>query len=318
VLSTRLPAVRVVAVLIALALVVLAVLQVRSSAAAAQAAQEDARVAAEQELASDVHELRTDLAVPARQARTATASLRVLVGAAVTGTALVEAPDGDPLETVATRTATLRETAVRLERAADGPLPTRPGALRSASLDALLPRLDPLGEQARATAEHLRTAAAEADELAAAALGLHAAARDLVAGTDTLPSSDDPAAVAAAWDEELDRLHAYLEAIEAAEAVPALRALAGVHRDAVEPLATFAEEAVATLAAGDLDAYNDRREAELGAIDTAAVGEALTAATAEVLPQAVQQLEHAEGRALGLLHELERVRRATPPATGSA
>jgi hypothetical protein len=311
--TTRVPAVRVTAIVAALAtlVAVVALVQLRASSAAAQEAAAE-QAATDQEVTNDLRAVRDRLTVPAVDARATTASLRVLVADAVTGAAVVDDPTLDPLETIGDRTSSLRETAVRLSHAADRSLPLRSAAVSSPTIEAVLQRLDPVAAQAKTTAEHLRTAAHDADEVAAAALALHTAAQDFVASTGDLPDSDDPDVVAAAWADERDRLRSYLDAIEAAEAVPVLRSIAAVHRDVAAPLADFAESAVATLADGDLDAYNERLTDAFADFDVEAVREALVAATTEALPNAVEQLEQAENRALGLVNELERLRRATP------
>jgi hypothetical protein len=315
--TTRVPASRATAIVAAVALLaaVVALVQLRASSAAAdEAAAEQA--AADLEVASDLRSVRERLAVPAMDARATTASLRVLVADAVTGAAVAEEPTLDPLETITDRTTSLRETAVRLSHAADRSLPLRSAAVSSPTIEAVLQRVDPVAAQAKTTAEHLHNAAQEADELAAAALALHTAAQVFVASTGDLPDSDDPDVVAAAWTDERDRLDAYLDAIEAAEELPALQALAAVHRDVAEPLADFADAAAAALGDGDLDAYNGQLADGFTSFDVEAVREALVAATTQALPTAVDQLEQAENRALGLVNELERLRRATPTTVG--
>lgn len=295
---------------IATVVAVTALVQLRPSSAAAQ---EAAAVQAtpDQEVTNDLRTVRDRFAAPAFDARATTASLRVLVADAVTGSAVTDAPTLDPLETIGERTSSLRETAVRLSHAADRSLPLRATAVSSPTIEALLQRLDLVAAQAKTTAEHLHTAAQHADEVGTAALALHTAAQDLVARTSDLPETDDPDVVAGAWADEHDRLQAYLDAIAAAEEVPALASIAAVHRDVAEPLADFAHTAVATLEDGDLDAYNEQLAAGFG-VDVDAVREALVAATTEALPTAVGSLEQAENRALGLVNELERLRRSTP------
>jgi len=73
-------------------------------------------------------------------------------------------------------------------------------------------------------------------------------------------------------------------------------------------------DALDALEDGDLDAYNALLAERLGGEDPFGFASALEDARAEVAEAAVDgPLEDARGRALGLLTELEEVRRATPP-----
>jgi hypothetical protein len=114
------------------------------------------------------------------------------------------------------------------------------------------------------------------------------------------------------------QLHAaYLDAIEAAEDIPALAPLTVVHRDLAERLRVVADDGAEALADGDLDAYNERLAEQLGALDAEELRDELREATASALAAAVADVEAAEEHALGLLHELERLRRDTPSLVAS-
>jgi hypothetical protein len=305
-----------------LALVAAALALVAFQLRADAAAEAEARALAEQQLTADVHDLRESLAAPAQEARTAAASLRLLLADAVAGS-----PDGDAeattdraatLDTIRARAVALRGAADQLDTAAASPQPRRPDDLPAEEVDALLQRLGPVDAQAHAAAALLRDAADEALTTARVAQALHAAVAALVDHTQELPDGDDPEVIAAAWDAEAQLRADYLDAIEAADEVPALAPLAAVHHDLAERLTAVADDGAAALADGDLDTYNERLEEQLGELDADELRDELRGATAAALAAAVADVEAAEEHALGLLHELERLRRDTPSLVASA
>lgn len=297
---------------IALAVALIAV-QLRATTAAAEA---EARAVAEHQLTSDVHTFREALAAPAQEARTTAASLRLLLAETVSGSAA--AGDAATLDTLQARATTLRGAADQLDTAAASPQPRRPADLPAEDVDALLQRLGPVDAQAHGAAALLRDAAADAVATAQAAHGLHAAVADLVDHTQELPDGDEPEVIVEAWAAEAELHAAYLDAIEAADDIPALAPLTVVHRDLAERLRVVADDGAEALADGDLDAYNERLAEQLGALDAEELRDELREATASALAAAVADVEAAEEHALGLLHELERLRRDTPSLVASS
>jgi Tfp pilus assembly protein PilV len=296
---------------VALALVLVAV-QVRANSAAAEA---EARTLAEQQLASDVQTQREALAAPAQEARVTAASLRLLLAETVAGPAVSD--DGVALATITERATTLRGAADQLDAAAASPHPDRPADLEAEDVDAVLQRLGPVDAQAHGAATLLRDAASDAVAIAQAADGLHAAVADLVDHTQELPDGDDPEVIAEAWAAEAELRAAYLDAIEAADAIPALAPLTAVHRDLADRLQAVADGGAEALADGDLDTYNERLREQLGELDAEELRDDLREATAAALVATVADVEAAEEHALGLLHELERLRRDTPSLVAS-
>jgi hypothetical protein len=310
------PAVARVPVLVAVAVLALALvaIQLRANAVAAEA---EARALAEQQLANDVHSVRETLAAPALEARAGTASLRLLLAETVTGATALDADDRDTLATIDARAGALRTAADRLDTAAATPHPRPSGDLPAEAIDDLVQRLGPVDAQAHATAALLRDAAGDAVATARAAHELHAAVAALAEHTAELPDSDEPEAIAAAWTAEEELRTTYLDAIDAAAELPVLAPLTAVHRDLAERLTSVADEGAKALADGDLDAYNDRLEEQLGALDHEELRDELRDATASSLAAAVAEVEAAEEHALGLLHELDRLRRDTPTLVAS-
>jgi hypothetical protein len=297
--------------LVALALV-LAGVQLRANAAAAEA---EAATLARHQLANDVHTLREGLAAPAQEARTSAASLRLLLAETVSGAGATDASEA--LTAIAARATALRGAADQLDAAAAIPRPHRPADLPVEDVDALFERLGPVDAQAHASAALLREAAADGVTTAEAAHRLHAAVADLVDHTQELPDSDDPEVIAAAWAAEAELRTAYLDAIEAADAIPALAPLTAVHRDLAARLTAVADGSAEALVDGDLDAYNERLAQQLGVLDADELRDELDAATTAARTAAVADVEVAEEHALGLLHELERLRRDTPSLVAS-
>jgi hypothetical protein len=284
---------------------VLVVQDVRSSDAAAAEAE---RRSASSELTRDVEALRTELATPARDGQqAATALLRTQLNA-LAGEDVDPALQDQLIDD-------LRTAADDLDSAAGAPMPQRPAALPVATADPVFARLDGLADQARSLAEDLR---AGADVAAAWKGGLEdlSAATSAYAEASELPASDDPDAVAEAWRSELDRLTTFRDDVEAAAAAeprPSLEPLADAKLAWIDGMEDVAERAVALLDAGDLDGYTDLLDDELGGDDPFGSTADLEAARERIGQAAVDgPLQTARSRALGLLTELEELRKASP------
>jgi hypothetical protein len=299
-----------------------ALAQARSASLEAQTLQ---RAAAEREVLLDLENVRASYAAPAMAARRNAASLRLLVADALTGDTLTsdvrsgdrpasgDGFDADTLRaTVSERSATLHRAAGELEEASGTTRLVRPERVDPSQLDGLRARLHPIASQAVATAALLRDAADDAEATSKVVLALHAAATDLVEHTAGLPTSDDPEVIAAAWEAERERVERYLDAIDATDEFPALAQLHAVHHDVAEGLAAVADQATELLAAGKLDAYNDRLAEHLGTLHAEDLRDELHEATLISLTAAVADIEAAEEHALGLLHALEGLRRDAP------
>lgn len=283
-----------------------AVVDARSATAEAHRAE---LAAASTELGRDVSQLRHRVAAPAHDAQQATAALQVLVAEAVTGSHRDAAAVSADIERLGDQ---LRRQADRLEDAAAQPLPPRPEALPVTSVDPLFARLAPLDEQVQDVAAHLRETATQVGELAAAAERLHAAAADYAAATDSLPDGDDPDVHATAWRNELARLEDYRAAVDTAAGFEGLAQLAGAHAGLVEALEGLATDALAELEAGDIEGYNARVEAGVGDDAITTWQSELQAAVAPALDApAVRHLERSRALTLGLVKELDNLRRSS-------
>jgi hypothetical protein len=280
-----------------------AVQQIRTADAAATAAEQRT---ARADLASDVGTIREGVAAPARDGGSAATGLlrhQLLVLAG-------EAPDATVGERL---TAQMRDAADRLDEAATAPMPDRPSVLPVATVDPVFDRLSGLEDQATDLAVVLRSAADDATAWLDAVRDLDDAAVTYAETTDQLPSGSDPGAIAAAWEADGALLDAYAEAIDRAEGHEASAPLAEAHLELVEGMQELADEALARLRAGDVDGYNAVLADRLGPDDPFGFGTALEDARAEVADAAIAgPLEDARARALGLLTEVEELRRATP------
>ena len=290
-------------VAVAVAMVVAATLDARATTAAERQAAAEARA----ELSHDLTHLRNAAATPARSARTEIAALRRTFAEAITGS---DRDVTQVLDEVEARIAAIEEAADQLTAAAGLAHPAPASILPVGTTAPILSRLDALDAQTLATSDRLRAAVSDISEVARAAVELRRAAKAFAAAADELPDSDDPDRVAEAWIDELDRLAPYREAADAAAAHATLEPLASAHLLLLDDLEDFARAAVDDLEAGDLETYEDRRTAALATTDE--VVDRFTAATHEALQRATADIEAAEERALGLLHELEALRRATP------
>lgn len=291
------------------ALVLAAVAVTAGAAALAEDAAQTEREQREVRAAfvADVGELRRSLLVPAHDARDATAALRLNVAH------LVRSSDREHEDLVERREdllATLRSSADALEGSLPPPSLGADEQVDEAVRAPVQARLDGLDEQASWVARQLRRTADGVEAWAEPADELRRAADDL--RSRELPDRDDPDALAAAWSEELEVLATYREAAEGARDHRDLRPLGEAHLRVAGELTEIAEDAVARLEDGDVDGYNALLDERLDGDDPLGTGE-IDAATAEVLRGGViDEVEEAQARVLGLLVELEELRRATP------
>jgi len=283
-----------------------AVLYDREQTAAAQRAE---LAAATSTLTTEVSQLRHAVAAPAHDAQQTTAALRVLVAEAITGSDRDPAGVLDDVRRVADQ---LRGHADRLDEAAASPLPPRPAALAVAGVDPLFARLEPLDGQARDLAEHLRVSADRVEALASTATGLHVAAADYAATTQDLPTGNDPDVHATAWRAELERLAAYRAAVDEVADDAALAGLADAHVGLLDAMDGLAADALAELEAGDIDGYNARVATGVDDDVIATWREGLTAgARAALDAPGVHHLDHSRALTLGLVKELDNLRRSS-------
>ncbi|MTV24284.1 hypothetical protein FTX61_02430 [Nitriliruptoraceae bacterium ZYF776] len=275
-------------------------------ASADAAATERERAAASTSLHHDVSALRTALADPARDGHVAATALARHQLAVLAGDA-----DDDLTEQLVED---LREAAAQLAEASGTPLPDRPEVLSVAAIDPVFARLDGLEQQAAQLAERFTVAADEAASFDASLRELDAAAAAYAEGAADA-SGSTPEEVAASWDDELERLEAYDEALAEARELEALRPTVEAHERLVDGMRELAEAAQDDLADGDLDAHNERLEETLAGDDPFGVVAALRDARTDLAERwAEGPLQQARSEALGLLTELDHLRRATPPA----
>jgi hypothetical protein len=276
--------------------------QVRASDAEAAAVEQRT---AEAQLAADLGEVRDTIATPARDGQnTASALLRhqlLLIAG--------EGPDTDVGDRLVTD---LRESADELADAATTPLPERPTILPVATVDPIYARLSGLEAQAADLAETYRVAADDTEQALAAVRELETAAV-AYADTSSLPSTDDPDAVADVWRAEAERLDGYQDAIDAAADVPAAAPLAAAHQQLVDGMRELTDDALARLGADDIAGYNALLSDRLGQDDPFGFSAALDEARSQVADEAIDgPLDDARERGLGLLTELDELRRTTP------
>lgn len=278
----------------------------RQQAAVAERAE---LAAATSTLTSEVSQLRHAVAAPVHDAQQTTAALQVLAAEAVTGS------DRDPADVLADVHRVgerLRSQADRIEEAAAAPLPTRPGALPTEGLDPLFARLEPLDEQARNLADHLRDSADGVGQLAQAATDLHLAATTYADSSGDLPTGEDPDVHATAWRAERERLAAYRAAVDEAAGHAALTGLADAHTGLLDALDALAADALAELEAGDIEGYNARVAAGVDDEVVATWREGLTSGADTALDAAaLTHLDRSRALTLGLVKELDNVRRSS-------
>jgi type II secretory pathway pseudopilin PulG len=276
--------------------------------AASQAASEDEQRQARAQVASDVGELRRSMASPAHDAKRALAALRINLAEHVTGSErdLEQIEQDREVLITALRTAAddLDDSSDLADRDLDADLPVD-------TLESVAQRLEGLDEQARWVAAQLRVSADEAERWGETAGALRGATEELIALD--LPSTQDPEALAQRWREEAEMLEPYREAAEAAVERDDLEVLGEAHLQLVDGLEELAADAVDKLGDGDVDGYNDLLDERLGDDDPFGFRAALDDAVTESLRSGpIGEVEEAQERTLGLLVELEELRRSTP------
>ncbi|MFA9446837.1 hypothetical protein [Egicoccus sp. AB-alg6-2] len=289
-----------------------ATISARSATAEAERVERAELAAASTDLARELAQLRAVVAAPTHDAQQTTAALQVLTAEAITGS------DRDPAAVAADierQAALLRDQADRIEEAAAVPMPDRPDALPVADVDPLFARIDPLEDQLLDLAEDLRASADAVTELGAVAAGLHGAAADYAATVDAMPEGDDPDVHATAWRNERSRLADYRAAVEQAASFPGIEDLAAAHAELLDALDAFADESLAALEAGDVDGYNARVAAGVGDDVLATWRSGLEAGAETALESpAILQLDRSRALALGVVKELDNVRRSSNSA----
>jgi hypothetical protein len=280
-----------------------AIQQVRVADAEATAAEQRT---ARADLAADLGEVRRTIADPARSGQGAASALLRHQLLLIAG----DRPDGEVGERLV---ADLRTAADELGEAATTPMPERPTILPVATVDPIYDRLSGLEDQAADLAGTYRDAADEAETALAALTELETAALRYADESGDVPTSDDPDTVASAWRAERDRLETYRAAVDAAAQRPATAQLAEAHDGLVSGMEQLTADALERLEDGDLDGYNALIAERLGGDDPFGFAGALEAARTEASDAAIDgPLEDARARGLGLLTELEELRRITP------
>jgi hypothetical protein len=281
------------------------VVGLRSAASEASLAEERQ---ARTEFARDMGELRRSLSVPAHTARTSTAALRLNMAELVTGSDRDAASIAQDREDLVDQ---LRQAADQLDAHSDIAAPAAHEDLPAETVEPALDRLEGLDEQARWVAGQLRAAADDVEQWATVAEELRESTEALLA-LDA-PGTDDPDELADRWREELETLGPYREAAEKAADREDLAALGEAHLQLIDGLEDVAEQAIERLDDGDVDGYNQLLDEELSDEDPFGFGEALDDAVSETLGDGpIAEVEEAQERTLGLLAELEQLRRSTP------
>jgi hypothetical protein len=275
---------------------------VAADAAATAAEQRTARA----DLAREVETVRSAVADPARDGQNAASALLRHQLFVIAG----ETPDASVGDRLVEE---LRVASDGLAEAATTPIPQRPSILPVATVDPVFDRLAGLEGQASELAATFADVAEDAASWLAALRGLDDAALAYAGSVDQLPAGDDPDVIAAAWRAEHERLDAYADAVERASDHEASAPLAEAHGQLVDGMRTVADDAVRRLDAGDVDGYNALLADRLAGDDPFGFAAALEDARAEVADATIDgPLEETRGLALGLLTELEELRRVTP------
>jgi hypothetical protein len=299
---------------------VLASFGVISGIRSRQAVEAEQVAAARFALSQDLREVRVGLGGPAADGRHAAASLRTLLSEAVLGSDRRASPlEEDMLR----RVAELRDAADRLEERGRRTLPEPPPTLAAEVTEVIAARLEGLDEQAVRTAVHLRRAADAAERSGLLIQDLTSAAAMFAADTSELVDSDEPEVLATAWRAEAELLAPYRDAAEttaeaaaAGDVHPAIAELAAAHLAVIDHLAGTAAQAADDLEAGRVEDYNQDRQDALTATDD--LHQRLVDAIGETLDALLTPVEAAEERALGLLTELEALRRDSPAQFAAA
>lgn len=152
----------------------------------------------------------------------------------------------------------LQRAAQQLREIADRPEPEVPP---DADEDALAPDLEQLREfDQRATelADRFDTVVDTAGRWSKALEDLRAQAQRYVDTVENQPETHDPDRLRRLWEEEKAVLNEYRAAAEAAAEIEGLAPLAQAYLDYIDANVRFADEMIALLEEGDIDAYNQR------------------------------------------------------------
>lgn len=264
------------------------------SRAAQQLQQAEARV----DLAADLQQRHAQIRASARDAATALRSTQLATAELLTGSDRAPAAVRAELTGL---TSALLDHADSLTVVATTAHPTPSPALPDDQATPVLADASELDVVALALARDLRGAVTRIDATTGAAERLRESMHAYTVSADALPEDDDPDVIAAAWEDERDRLMQLQDALEALRSVAPLGPLTDAHLQVTAVLDTVALEAVETLGAGDVDAYNAAVEEQLSDEAIDALVADLTAALDDALRAALAPLEDLEERSLGLV-----------------
>lgn len=152
----------------------------------------------------------------------------------------------------------LRAFGHRLQDLADRPPPDVPEDADEDALADGLQRLSELQDRAGELGGRAVTAADGAEAWAAALTDLRAQAQRYVETVENQPETHDPDRLRRLWEEEKAVLAEYRAAAEAAQQIEGLGPLAQAYVDYIDANVRFADEVIALLEEGDIEAYNQR------------------------------------------------------------
>lgn len=289
---------------IVVALVVLAAAGTATAFWLDQRAERAAAVrAANASVEAEIADRHRELEETTRRAADATASLRLTLEEHLTvSDRSDEQLTADRIE----QQQALRDLGGQLDELSDRPAPELP---EDADEDALSDELDRLGElQDRAGELGGRlTEASDAAESWAAALGeLRAQAQRYVETVENQPETHDPDRLRRLWEEEKAVLAEYRAAADSARQVEGLEPLAQAYLDYIDANVAFADEMIALLEQGDIEAYNQRlKETFENSDDPFGFQAAIEQATDEALDMGVvEQLRRLRSDANDLLADV--------------
>jgi hypothetical protein len=173
----------------------------------------------------------------------------------------------------------LAEAGERLAAAASAPEPELADDADTRALRSDLDGLEDAKAQASDLAERFTTAAEAAGAWGGTLTSLRAQADRYVETVEDQPDTSDPQQLQALWEEELAVLRDYEEAAEEAAQVPGLEPLAGAYLDYTRANMTFAEQAIAQLENGEIEAYNEALRETYGTDDPFGFQEDVAGAT---------------------------------------
>lgn len=210
----------------------------------------------------------------------------------------------------------LRDVGAQLDELSDRPAPEIPEDADGDALSDELDRLAELQDRAGELAGRL-TEAADATESWAAALGeLRAQAQRYVETVENQPETHDPDRLRRLWEEEKAVLAEYRDAAESAQQVEGLEPLAQAYLDYIDANVDFADEMIALLEQGDIEAYNQRlKETFENSDDPFGFQAAIEQATDEALDLGVvEQLRRLRSDTNDLLADIRGALEAVAPS----